>query len=213
MTDAPAPEPARPAGSVRPGNDVQVPYAPSPNGTRFAHAAAPGAPYRHADTAPLPDQPPPDQPPAGESPPDQPPPGWPRVPPPWRGGPSSVPPWHGSGPPAGVPGIGRPPRLIPPRSHRPIYREPFAARPGAVVIGAAAGALWMLLFGLLGHNVRTYCWWSIGAAIAAWGASAVVARSGDRGVAAGVALSAGVGLAIVASVIISRWAGGHWPLW
>src|SRR5262245_58569731 len=159
VTDAPAPEPARPVGSVRPGNDAQVPYTPSPNGTRFARAATSDAPYRHADAAPPPDRPPTDDPP------DQPPPGWPRVPPPWRGGPSSVPPWHGSGPPAGVPGIGRPPRLIPPRSHRPIYREPFAARPGAVVVGAAAGALWMLLFGLMGHNVRTYCWWSIGAAM------------------------------------------------
>jgi len=111
------------------------------------------------------------------------------------------------------PGARRPPRLIPPRSHRPIYREPLPARPGGVVIGAGAGAVWMLLFALIGHGVRGYCWWSIGAALAAWAACAVVARSGDRGVAAGAAMSTGVGLAIVVSVIISHWAGGHWPLW
>jgi hypothetical protein len=103
--------------------------------------------------------------------------------------------------------------LFPARTLRPIYREPLPARPGAVVAGAVAGAVWMLLFAFMGHGVRGYCWWSIGAALVAWFAAAILARSGDRGVAAGVSMSAGVGLAIVASVVVSHWAGGHWPLW
>jgi hypothetical protein len=99
------------------------------------------------------------------------------------------------------------------RSLRPIYREPLPSRPGSVVIGAGAGALWMLLFGLLGHNARSYCWWTIGAAFAAWGAAVVLARSGDRGIAAGAAMSSGVGLAIAMSVVVTHWIGGHWLLW
>jgi hypothetical protein len=82
-----------------------------------------------------------------------------------------------------------------------------------VLIGAGAGALWMLLFGLLGHNARSYCWWTIGAALVAWAGSAILARSGDRGVAAGVAMSTGVGLAIAMSVVVTQWVGGRWVLW
>jgi len=96
---------------------------------------------------------------------------------------------------------------------RPIYREPLAARPGSVVIGAVAGAVWMLLFGLLGHSARSYCWWTIGAALAAWAGAAALARSGDRGIAAGVAMSTGVGLAIAMSVVVTHWVDGHWLLW
>jgi len=82
-----------------------------------------------------------------------------------------------------------------------------------VFIGVAAGAVWMLLFGLLGHNARSYSWWTIGAAVVAWAAAAILARSGDRGVAAGVSMSVGVGFAIAVSVVLTHWVGGHWVLW
>jgi hypothetical protein len=81
------------------------------------------------------------------------------------------------------------------------------------VVGAVAGVVWMLLFGLLGHSARSYCWWTIGAALAGWAAAAVLARSGDRGIAAGAAMSTGVGLAIAMSVVVTHLLGGHWLLW
>lgn len=103
--------------------------------------------------------------------------------------------------------------LFPGRAPRPAYREPLPARPGAVLVGAGSAALWMLLFGLLGHGARSYCWWSISAGIAAWLAAWILARSGDRGVAAGVAMASGLGVAIAMSVVMIRWIGGDWILW
>ena len=57
--------------------------------------------------------------------------------------------------------------LFPGTQPRPAYREVLPARPGAILAGAGAGALWMLLFGLLGRDARSYCWWTISAAIVA----------------------------------------------
>lgn len=71
----------------------------------------------------------------------------------------------------------------------------------------------MLLFGLLGRDARSYSWWTISAAIVAWLASMVLVRRGDRGIAAGVAMASGLGLAIAMSVVMTRWIGGHWLLW
>lgn len=71
----------------------------------------------------------------------------------------------------------------------------------------------MLLFGLIGLDARGYLWSTIVAAGLAWAAAAVLARFGDRGAAAGIALSSGVGMAIAGLVIIINWSGGHWPLW
>jgi hypothetical protein len=96
---------------------------------------------------------------------------------------------------------------------RPIYREPNPARPGSVLVGAGAGALWMLLFGLLGRTAREYVWWSIPAGLGAWVVSLVLARYGDRGVAAGAAVTSAIGVAIAFGVVLSRWVGGHWLLW
>jgi hypothetical protein len=96
---------------------------------------------------------------------------------------------------------------------RPIFREPSPARAGSVLIGAGAGALWMVLFGFIGHTAQQYAWWSIGAGIAAWIVSLVLARIGDRGVAAGAALTSGVGVAIAFSVVMTHWVAGHWLLW
>ena len=96
---------------------------------------------------------------------------------------------------------------------RPIYREPAPARPGSVLLGVGAGALWMLLFGLLAHSARAYVWWSIAAGAAAWVGALVLARLGDRGIAAGVAIATGLSVAIAFSVVVVRWIGGDWLLW
>jgi hypothetical protein len=126
---------------------------------------------------------------------------------------------YGVRPPGGYPPVpGWPPHrqpsgLFPSRTSRPTYREPFPATQGAVMSGAGVGALWMLLFALVGRDVRSYCWWSIGAALAGWLAAAALARNGDRGVAAGVAMAVGFGLAVAVSVVVVRWNGGHWVLW
>jgi hypothetical protein len=96
---------------------------------------------------------------------------------------------------------------------RPIYREPHPAPRSAILTGVAAGAAWMLLFGLIGPGARGYCWWSIVAALVAWGCSALLARLGDRGIAVGVAMSSSVGLAVAMGVVAAHWLGGHWLLW
>jgi hypothetical protein len=54
---------------------------------------------------------------------------------------------------------------------------------------------------------------TIGAAAVAGLIAAVLARTGDRGVAVGVALSTGFGLAVAMSVVVQRWIVTGWPLW
>jgi hypothetical protein len=103
--------------------------------------------------------------------------------------------------------------LIPSGPPRPIYREPLPVRLGPVAAGAASGALWMLLFGLLATTARSYAWLTFGAGAAAWLAAAVLSRFGDRGVAVGVAMSAAVGVAVAGLVVTLRWIGGNWLLW
>jgi hypothetical protein len=230
VTDVPVPESGRPqhaAGPAPHGSPL------SPGGYPAAAASANPSPVPPGGDRRLSAQAVPTVPPAGGPP--APPTGWPQVPSAWQG--------LASAPPAsGPPSSGAPWRALAPadlrptsapfghaqfsagpsdtskasrrsQSLRPIYREPLPARPGSVVIGALAGALWMLLFGLLGHNARSYCWWTVGAALAGWGAAVVLARSGDRGIAAGAAMSSGVGLAIAMSVVVTHWVGGHWLLW
>ncbi|MFB9177197.1 hypothetical protein ACFFX1_03525 [Dactylosporangium sucinum] len=96
---------------------------------------------------------------------------------------------------------------------RPTYREPLPVRSPMVTAGAAVGAAWMLLFGLLAGSARGYIWLTLIAGVLAWGASAVLARFGDRGVAVGVAVSSGVAVAIAGIVVGYRMAGGDWVLW
>jgi hypothetical protein len=103
--------------------------------------------------------------------------------------------------------------LFPSGPPRPIYRESFPIRGGAVALGIVGGGLWMMLFGLLASNARGYAWISIIAGFVAWAVALLLARMGDRGAAVGVAMSAAVGLSIAAMVIAVRWAGGDWLLW
>jgi len=46
-----------------------------------------------------------------------------------------------------------------------------------------------------------------------WLAAGVLVRFGDRGVAAGVALASGTGVAVAGILVAVRFAGGHWLLW
>lgn len=103
--------------------------------------------------------------------------------------------------------------LFPSGPPRPTYRQPHPVRGSAVAIGAGAGALWMLLFGLVASSARGYAWWTISAGLAAWLCALVLARYGDRGVAVGVAASTGLGAAIAGSVVFAQFIGGNWLLW
>jgi hypothetical protein len=103
--------------------------------------------------------------------------------------------------------------LFPSGPPRPSYREPHPVRGSAVAIGTGAGALWMLLFGLVASTARGYAWWTVSAGITGWLAALVLARYGDRGVAVGVAASTGLGAAIAGSVVFAHFIGGHWLLW
>jgi hypothetical protein len=103
--------------------------------------------------------------------------------------------------------------LFPSGPPRPAYREPNPVRPAAVVAGSGVGGAWVLLIGLLGTSLPAYAWLSIIAAVSAWLGAAALARAGDRGAAAGVAVSAGLGLAVTAGIVVQQWATVGWPLW
>jgi hypothetical protein len=113
-----------------------------------------------------------------------------------------------------VPATARVPSgLFPSGPPRPTYREPHPARLGAVALGGVAGTLWMVLFGLLAGTAREYVWWTIAAGLAAWLTAIALARWGLRGVAVGIALAAGLAMAIAGVVVTEHWIGGHWLLW
>lgn len=195
---------------------VRITLPPDLRPTWASPAGPPGA--GPAPVSPPPGRPAWPAPPAGS--------GWPGGPDP-RGGPGGQGGHHPlANPNWGTPGVGHPgpgwptatlPRspsgLFPSGPPRPTYREPHPVRGSAVAIGAGAGALWMLLFGLVASSARGYAWWTVAAGIAAWLAALALARFGDRGVAAGVAASAGLGAAIAGSVVFAQFIGGHWLLW
>lgn len=82
-----------------------------------------------------------------------------------------------------------------------------------MLVGAAMTAAGLLLFGLLGSSARGYVWLTLAVCVAGWLIALVLARFGDRGVAVGVAISAGMGVAIAFVLVIARWATSGWPLW
>nr|MDT0659991.1 hypothetical protein [Micromonospora sp. DSM 115978] len=80
--------------------------------------------------------------------------------------------------------------------------------------GVAAGGIWLLAFGLLGGDLRGYLWWTLLAGSVAWLVGVGLARWGDRGVAAGVAMVTSVGWSIaVTALVVQWWRSGDWPMW
>lgn len=83
-----------------------------------------------------------------------------------------------------------------------------------VLLGLAAGSLWLLLFGLVSSTPAGYAWWTLVAGGTAWGTALGLARHGDRGVAVGVALATTVGWSVAALVVALIWTlTSDWPLW
>lgn len=104
--------------------------------------------------------------------------------------------------------------LFPASPRRPNYREPHPVRATRVLLGLAAGSLWLLLFGLLGGAPAGYAGWTLIAGASAWLAALGLARYGDRGVAVGVALATAIGWSVAAAVVALIWTvTGDWPLW
>ncbi|MFI2710445.1 hypothetical protein ACH495_10000 [Micromonospora sp. NPDC018662] len=97
---------------------------------------------------------------------------------------------------------------------RPSYREPYPVTGAGVALGAVLTFAWLLLFGLVGHDVPGYARWTVLAGGIAWAVAAVLTRHGDRGVATGVAIVTSGGWSIAAAIVAVRWAQtGDWPLW
>jgi hypothetical protein len=86
-------------------------------------------------------------------------------------------------------------------------------RIGPVLAGAGFGAVWLLLIGLLASTARGYFYLTLTASVLATLVALALMRFGDRGAAAGVAISTGVGLAVAFGVVLQRWITAGWPLW
>jgi len=84
---------------------------------------------------------------------------------------------------------------------------------GPAWAGAGMGAAWQLFIGLLGSTVRGYFYLTVAASVIATLVALVLMRFGDRGAAAGVAVSTGVGLSVACAVVLQHWVTRGWPLW
>ena len=132
-------------------------------------------------------------------------------------------PWSttGSPPPGFTPTDYRPPPparppsgLFPGGPVRPSYREPHPIGLGSLLAGLGAGLAWLALFGALGRDLSGYAWWTSIAAVVAGLVAVVLARVGDRGVAVGVAISAGIGWSVAVASVVARWIDTYdWPMW
>ena len=72
--------------------------------------------------------------------------------------------------------------------------------------GLSGTLAWLLVFGLLGTDLRGYVWWTVLAGTVAWLVALLLVRQGDRGVAVGIAITTAVGWAIAATAVAVRWA-------
>ena len=107
-----------------------------------------------------------------------------------------------------------PPGLYTGHPPRPVYREPHPIGTAPLLAGMAAAMLWLALFGLLGNNLVTYAWWTVLAAVTAWVVALILTVLGNRGVAVGVAIVAGLGLSIAMGFVTYRWITTlDFPLW
>ena len=107
-----------------------------------------------------------------------------------------------------------PPGLFTGQPPRPVYREPHPIATPALLAGMAAATVWMALFGLLGGDLAGYAWWTVLAAVVAWAVALVLTLLGNRGVAVGVAIVAGLGLSIAMGFVTYRWISTlDFPLW
>jgi hypothetical protein len=112
--------------------------------------------------------------------------------------------------PAQQPGSG----LFPAGPPRPSYREPHPVRGLAVLAGLGGATCWLVLFALLGGDLRGQVWWTVAAGGVAWLAALALARYGDRGVAVGVTVATGVAWAVAGGAVAVHWGfTGDWPLW
>ena len=134
---------------------------------------------------------------------------------PWPASPPGYPPRTGPVPEQLGHAQMRPPSgLFPGLPPRPVFREAHPVRSGPVFAGLAAAVLWFVLFGSLGHDLASYAWWTIVAAIVAWAVAIVLAVFGDRGVALGVAVVSALALSIAMGLVADRWiVTENWPLW
>jgi hypothetical protein len=108
----------------------------------------------------------------------------------------------------------RPPSGLFPGPTRPIYREPHPVSAAPVMAGLGATALWFGLFGGLAHELVSYAWWTLAAAVSAWAVALVLTLLGNRGAAVGIAIASGLGLSISVGLVASRWITTYdWPLW
>lgn len=124
--------------------------------------------------------------------------------------------WQPRRPPLPGPPVGRTPSGLFPSGPptRPTYREPHPVTGGGVATGGAITGVWLLLFGLLGSDLRSYAWWTLLAGLVAWLAALTLVRFGDRGVGTGVAIVTAGGWSIATAVVAARWVStGAWPLW
>jgi hypothetical protein len=104
--------------------------------------------------------------------------------------------------------------MLPPVQLRPTYREPHRIAVAPLLAGMGATLIWFVLFGSIGRDLFSYAWWTVTAAVSAWVVAIVLALLGDRGVAVGVALIAGLGLSVAGGFVAFRWiTTNDWPLW
>ena len=120
--------------------------------------------------------------------------------------------WQGH-PPAHAPSGLFPANPPPPHTH-PTYREPHPVLAARVLIGGASAAVWLLVSGLLGRDLRGYVLWTLLAGGVAWLVALGLTKLGDRGVAAGIAIVTALGWTFAATAVAVRWSSSaDWPLW
>jgi hypothetical protein len=146
-------------------------------------------------------------------------PGWGPAGPPRGWAPAAQQPgWAPAGPepPAGwIPATPPSPSgLFPGHPVRPVYREPHPVATASVLAGIGSTLIWLALFGSIGRDLVSYAWWTLVAAVTAWVVALVLTTLGDRGVATGVAATAGFGLSVAIAFVATRWiTTDNWPMW